>query len=52
MTDIIAIAVIVLIVGGAAFYLIRAKKRGQKCVGCPYCKECSGKCDSDKQTKK
>lgn len=52
MTDIIAIAVIVLIIGGAAFYLIRAKKRGQKCVGCPYCKECSGKCDSDNQTKK
>jgi len=52
MTDIIAIAVIVLILGGAAFYLIRAKKRGQKCVGCPYAKQCGGKCDSDIRNEK
>ena len=42
--DYIAIAVIVLIVGAAAFYIIRAKKRGEKCVGCPYAKQCGGKC--------
>jgi len=42
--DYIAIAAIVLIVGAAAFYIIRAKKRGQKCVGCPYSKQCGGKC--------
>jgi len=43
-TDIIAIAAIVLIVGLAVFYIVRAKKRGQKCIGCPYAKQCSGKC--------
>ena len=42
--DYIAIAAIVLIVGAAVFYIVRAKKRGEKCVGCPYAKECGGKC--------
>ena len=45
LVDYIAIAAIVLIVGAAAFYLIRAKKRGEKCIGCPYAKQCGGKCD-------
>ena len=35
MTDILAIAVIVLVVGGATAYIIRAKKSGKKCIGCP-----------------
>ena len=43
--DYIAIAAIVLIVGAAVFYIVRAKKRGEKCVGCPYARECGGKCD-------
>ena len=42
--DIVIIAVIVLIVGGASAYIIRAKKNGQKCIGCPDSKACSGKC--------
>lgn len=44
IVDYIAIAAIVLIVGSAVFYIIRSKKRGDKCVGCPYAKSCSGKC--------
>ncbi len=46
--DIILIGVIALLIGGAVAYLIRAKKRGQKCVGCPYSGECSG-CSSQKK---
>lgn len=43
--DLIVIAVLVAIVGGASFYIYRAKKRGQKCIGCPYAKSCqSGAC--------
>lgn len=42
--DIIAIAVIVLIVGGAIAYIIKAKRSGQKCIGCPDSKTCSGNC--------
>ena len=34
--EVVAIAVIVLIIGGALFYVIKAKKSGKKCIGCPY----------------
>ena len=33
--DIIALVVIVLIVGAALAYIIKAKKSGKKCIGCP-----------------
>ncbi len=42
--DVIIIAVVVLVVGLAALYVYRAKKRGQKCIGCPDSKTCSGHC--------
>ena len=41
LTEIIAIAAIVLILGGAIAYIIKAKKSGQKCIGCPHSKSCS-----------
>ena len=44
--DYIAIAAILLILGLAVFYVIRAKKNGQKCIGCPVSKTCSGNCSS------
>ena len=45
LTEIIAIAAIVLIVGGAVAYIIKAKKNGRKCIGCPYASSCkSGGC--------
>ena len=44
LVNVIAVAVILIIVGGAVFYLVRAKRRGQKCVGCPYAKQCGGAC--------
>lgn len=46
LTDIIVIIAIVLIVGGASFYIIRAKRRGQRCIGCPDAKTCSGNCSA------
>ena len=42
LTDYIILGVIALVVGGAIAYIIRAKKRGQKCIGCPD----SGSCHS------
>ena len=45
IVDYIAIAVVVLSLSAAVFYIVRAKKRGEKCVGCPYARECGGKCD-------
>ena len=44
MTDFIIGAALVLVIGAIVFYLYRLKKRGQTCVGCPYAKQCSGKC--------
>ncbi len=43
---IIAIALVVLTVGGAIAYLIYSKKSGKKCIGCPYCDSCKGDCSS------
>ena len=44
MTDIIVIAVVVVILGAAIGYIIKAKKSGKKCIGCPSDGSCSGKC--------
>lgn len=44
MVDFIIVGILFLVLGAAAFYLIRAKKRGVRCVGCPYAKSCGGKC--------
>ena len=43
MENIIVIVLLIAIVGGIIFYLYRAKKSGQKCIGCPYAKECAKK---------
>ncbi|MBR5289034.1 MAG: FeoB-associated Cys-rich membrane protein [Clostridia bacterium] len=58
MVDLIVILVLAAVVGGAAAYIIRAKTRGVKCIGCPggascgrgeavcpgNCAGCSGSC--------
>lgn len=40
MKDIIIIAVIAAILIAAIGYIIKAKKNGAKCIGCPMGKEC------------
>ncbi len=56
MENYIVIAILVVIIGLAAFYIYKAKKNGKKCVGCPYCDSCSSKnssgCCSDADSKK
>lgn len=43
--NIILVAVIAIIVGAAVLYIVKSKKRGVKCIGCPYAKQCkSHKC--------
>ncbi|MBE6644820.1 MAG: FeoB-associated Cys-rich membrane protein [Ruminococcaceae bacterium] len=48
--EIIAIAITVMIIGGACAYIIKAKKSGKRCIGCPdsaSCgkgSSCSGNC--------
>ena len=41
MADVIAVLILVVLIGGAAAYLIRAKRNGVKCVGCPAGGNCS-----------
>ncbi len=48
MTDVIVAAVLAVIVGSAAFYIIKAKKKGTRCIGCPHAENCcKDKCNFD-----
>lgn len=40
IADIIIAVVLVLIIGGAAAFLIYERKCGNRCVGCPYADQC------------
>ena len=33
--DVIIILVVAAIIGGASYYIYRAKKSGKRCIGCP-----------------
>lgn len=46
MTDVIAVVALLAVLAVAIGYILRAKKAGQKCIGCPYAKTCGGKCGS------
>ena len=35
MIDVILVVILLAILGGAGFYVYRAKKSGRKCIGCP-----------------
>ncbi len=47
MTDVILIIVLLAIVGAAIVYIIRAKKSGVRCIGCPSGGNCSGSCSGN-----
>ncbi len=42
LTDVLIIALVLAIIGAAAYYIRKEKKQG-RCVGCPYAKECAAK---------
>ncbi len=44
LVDGIVLGVIAVVLGLAAWYVYRAKKKGTKCIGCPTAGECSGDC--------
>ena len=44
--DIIVVAAIILIIGGAMVYIVCSRRRGKKCIGCPYADSCSAKGNS------
>ena len=39
--DLIIVAILVLILGAAAFYVYKTKKKGRKCIGCPSAHTCA-----------
>lgn len=41
MENIIIILVVALIIGLAGGYVYKAKKSGQKCIGCPHANSCN-----------
>ncbi len=49
----IAIGIIAVVIIAAVIYIVKAKRAGQKCIGCPYAKQCArskknGGCNCDK----
>lgn len=44
MIDLIVALIIAGILAMAGWYIWRSKKNGQKCIGCPDSKNCSGNC--------
>ncbi len=48
MTNYIIIAVVLAILGLAGWYMYKAKKKGKKCIGCPYSDQCSKTCQCQK----
>ena len=55
MTDLIVIIVLAIILGSASFYIYKAKKNGQRCIGCPNAGKCGkaeqGSCHCSEETK-
>lgn len=41
MANVIAILIIAALLGGAITYIVKAKKKGVKCIGCPDAGTCS-----------
>ena len=45
MENIIVAAILIAIAVSIIIYLIKQKKNGAKCTGCPYSKQCCDKCN-------
>ncbi|MBP3653903.1 MAG: FeoB-associated Cys-rich membrane protein [Oscillospiraceae bacterium] len=44
MTNFIVIAIVAVILGAAIGYIVKEKKKGTVCIGCPSAGTCSGAC--------
>ena len=45
--DYLIIAIVVVILGLAAWFIWRSRKNGKKCIGCPDSGSCSGGCSGN-----
>ena len=48
MADIIVAMILIIMISFAVGYIMKAKKKGKGCLGCPNSAKCSGNCDSHK----
>ncbi len=44
MENLIILVIVAAVVGSIIWYLARAKKRGEACIGCPHARQCGGNC--------
>lgn len=44
MADIIVILILILVVGSAVTYIVKQKKKGVHCIGCPSAGSCAKAC--------
>lgn len=44
MENILVLLILLAIAAGSIRYLVRAKKRGNTCIGCPHAGKCHGNC--------
>lgn len=51
MGNVIALFIIIIILTVAISKIVKEKKSGTKCIGCPHGKGCSSKCDSNIKNK-
>lgn len=49
MENIIVILIVAMIVVAAVIYVVRAKKKGAKCIGCPYANGCGENCNKNEK---
>ena len=47
ISNIVIVVILIAITSAIVFYLIKAKRRGDKCIGCPYAKQCGGNCGGE-----
>lgn len=48
MTDLIIVIILLGLIGAAVTYIVKAKKSGVKCIGCPAGSQCAHKCSGGK----
>ncbi len=49
MADGIVLCILLVVLALAVCYMVRAKKKGKGCIGCPYASGCEGHCSKRKE---
>ena len=47
MENVIVILILITLATAIIWHLIRMKKKGEKCIGCPYAKQCASRCNGN-----